>query len=496
MEQIYRIKYLHDYEGKSMREVAEETGHHFLTVKKYATTQDFNYEPKPPQKRAGKLDPFKPLIDQWLKDDLNAKPKQRHTAQRIYNRLREIYGDEFNVSDRAVRKYVAKRRQEMSMPDQGYIPLKHPPGEAQADFGEAEFYERGIKYEGYYLNLSLPYSNAGYLQLFKGQSQECLLEGLKAIFEHMGCVSTFIWFDNMSAIVKAIGKDSNRDLTKGFERFMLHHGFFSNFCNPESAHEKGNVENKVGYHRRNMLVPIPRFNDLKEFNKELLRRCDEDMQRKHYKKGKTIAELFEKDRAAMNPLPNIPFEIYKLEPAKADKYGKVRFGNCLYSSSPALAGQEVWVKATASRVIILNQEYEEVVAHDRLYGKQKESMKWSPYLELMARRPRALKYTEFFNQLPSPIQEFFDRCSLFEKKRALKLLAKIAREGSLERAIDAFSEAIKSNVYDHDSLWAIYTRLTSDPIEIADATLPDKVPELKGYSPDITVYDRLLGGGR
>jgi len=220
---------------------------------------------------------------------------------------------------------VSKRRQEISSSDEGYIPLKHPPGEAQVDFGEAEFYERGIRYRGYYLNLSLPYSNAGYMQLFKGQNQECLLEGLKTIFEHMRCVPTFIWFDNASSIVKAIGKDSGRELSKEFERFMLHHGFFSNFCNPESAHEKGNVENKVGYHRRNMLVPIPRFDDLKEFNRELLRRCDEDMQRRYYKKGKTIKELFEIDKAAMKPLPEVPFEIYRLEPAKADKYGKVRF---------------------------------------------------------------------------------------------------------------------------------------------------------------------------
>ena len=69
-----------------------------------------------------------------------------------------------------------------------FLPLKHIPGEAQADFGEADFYEDGTLFHGYHLNLSFPYSNAGYVQLFKGENLECLLQGLKDIFEHIGGV--------------------------------------------------------------------------------------------------------------------------------------------------------------------------------------------------------------------------------------------------------------------------------------------------------------------
>ena len=123
-------------------------------------------------------------------------------------------------------------------------------------------------------------------------------------------------------------------------------------------------------------------------------------------------------------------------------------------------------------------------------------MKWPPYIAtLMAKRPRALEKSGVLTKSIT-YSGIFNRCSLLEKKAALKLLAKVAQEGSLERAIDTFQEAINSDVYDQDSLWAIYTRLTSDPIEIMDITLPEKVPELKGYYPDNTVYDALLGGGR
>ena len=238
MDQIHDIKYLNKYKGLSLRGIAKETGHDFATIKKYLEKDDFNLVLRPIRNRKGKLDPFKGTIDEWLRKDLEAKPKQRHTAQRIYNRLKEIYGDEFNVSDRSVRKYVSTRRQELNHDIEGYLPLEHQPGEAQADFGAAQFVERGVLYDGYYLAVSFPYSNGGYIQLFKSQNQECLLEGLKAIFEHVGGTPGEIWFDNASTIVKEIRRDGERDIHKGFERFMLHYGFLSNFCNPGEGHEK------------------------------------------------------------------------------------------------------------------------------------------------------------------------------------------------------------------------------------------------------------------
>jgi len=122
-------------------------------------------------------------------------------------------------------------------------------------------------------------------------------------------------------------------LNKGFLRFALHYGFSTNFCNPGSGNEKGHVESKVGYHRRNFLVPIPEFNDLTEFNRQLLTLGDQDMKRPHYQKDGSIAELFIQDKEALLPLPKIPLEVYRLEKGKADNYGKVKFDNRIYSTS-------------------------------------------------------------------------------------------------------------------------------------------------------------------
>jgi transposase len=112
--------------------------------------------------------------------------------------------------------------------------------------------------------------------LFKGENQECLFEGLISIFEHIGGVPPRIWFDNTKTIVSKVLKDGGRTLTDDFLRFSEHYRFEAVFCNVEAGHEKGNVEGKVGYHRRNWLVPVPRFERLTEFNQELLTTCDLD----------------------------------------------------------------------------------------------------------------------------------------------------------------------------------------------------------------------------
>jgi transposase len=228
---------LEQFEGLSLREISRRTGHHFNTVKKYVDREDWNEATRQAKSKGSKLDEYKNLIDQWLKDDLNAKRKQRHTARRVYGRLCEKYENKLDVSYRTVANYVSKMKEELYKEEGGYLPLEHPPGEAQVDFGAVEFIEKGIKYEGHYLNISFPYSNGGYFQIFKGENQECLLEGMKTIFKHIDCVPKVIWFDNLSAAVVSIKGEGERKLTEGFEKFTLHYRYRAVFCNPNAGHD-------------------------------------------------------------------------------------------------------------------------------------------------------------------------------------------------------------------------------------------------------------------
>lgn len=158
MTQIKDIRKMYFEEGKNISQIARETGHDRKTVRAYLDKVDWNQKPPKVKKETAfpKLNPYKDDIDTWLNEDKKARRKQRHTAKRIYNRLVEKYGERFNCSYRTVAGYVAVKKKEIFNAREGFLPLEHVPGEAQADFGDADFYENGRHYRGKSLTLSTP----------------------------------------------------------------------------------------------------------------------------------------------------------------------------------------------------------------------------------------------------------------------------------------------------------------------------------------------------
>ncbi|SKA86243.1 Transposase [Caloramator quimbayensis] len=500
MTQIKNIKKLYYSKGEKISEISRETGHNYRTVVKYLKKDDYNFKLGKCDKRGRprKIDNITFIIDRWLEEDKTAPVKQRHTAKRIYERLKSEHRDLLQVGYRTIANYVSKRKKDIYKDEEGYLPLDHPKGEAQVDFGQAVFYEKGKQIEGHYLNMTFPYSNGGYTQVFKGENQECLLEGMKKIFEYIGHVPYKIWFDNLSAAV-ILGKNRERNLVEQFERFALHYGFEANFCNPNSGHEKGNVENKVGYHRRNLFVPIPHFENIDEYNKELLKLSDIDMKREHYKKGEMIFKLLEEEKEFMFKLPEKEFEVGRIKTVRADKYGKAEFETNLYSTSPVYSNEEVIVKATADKVIIMNKDFKTIVSHERIYDKYKESMKWYPYLEVMAKRPKAIKYTQFFNSLPDIWKDYIESQETEGKKQSIKALMKMIEGDEAEgilNATKALEETLNNGVKDIDSLLTTYYRIKNmGKASINKINLKDNIPNINEYKTDLNIYDSLYGKG-
>ncbi len=471
MDKIHLIRSLYYEQGETnIAEIERITGFNRKTVEKYIDMKDFSEKPPEPltvRVKPSKLDPYKPLIDSWLIADKKAPRKQRHTAKRVYHRLRsEVEG--FDCSYRTVANYVAAKKEALRLEaKEGHLPLVHKPGEGQGDFGQADFVERGHAYTGKYFVLSFPYSNAGYIQLHYGENMECLLESLVAIFEHIGGVPTEIWFDNTKTIVTDIIKGGDRNVTVRFQRFQEHYGFKAVFMNPDAGWEKGNVENKVGYLRRNELVPIPSFDDLAEFNLGLLDRCDEDMRREHYEydAGTYISSLFEDDKAELLPLPEIPFETASYMTVRTNKYGqfKLHKGLHTYSASPAFPEQQVQIKLTSSNVVVYDEQMQEVVRHRRLYGDFKQtSMEWVPYLKYIARKPRSLRNSGIYDMMPPNMQQYMDSCASKDRGRILKVLSDLTDRTGFDSALHTVDMAIRHEATDPDSLRTLYNRVYQD----------------------------------
>lgn len=502
MDQIHHIRQLYYEQGlTNISEIARQTGLDWKTVQKYVDMTDFNIpDPIPvPKQFCPKLDPFKPTIDQWLQEDRMAPRKQRHTAKRVYHRLRkEAKG--FDCSYSLVAEYVSAKKKELNLrKPQGYLPLIHYPGEAQGDFGSADFYENGLRYSGKYFVLDFPYSNSGYLQLHYGENMECLLESMRAIFEHIGGVPTEIWFDNTKTIVTRIIKENGREVTERFARFQEHYGFRSVFMNPDSGHEKGGVENKVGYDRRNLLVPVPRFLTLAEYNRQLLKACDSDSDREHYRfKSETIEERFGMDRKAFRPLPDIPFDTAAYVQVLTDKWGKFKLenGRHTYSASPGYAQQNVWLKITAEFITVMDKKQKEIAVHRRLYGDtEQESMQWLPYLRYISRKPRSLRNSGIYGMMPDPMQRYIDICGTGECGRILKALTELTERTGFDSAVQTVNQALIYQATDGDSLRNLYRRLYSDVPELPPLAPQPGIPSMAQMPSGLSEYDALLGRG-
>ena len=148
-EQEY-IRHLYEDEGKSIREIARMTGCNFRTARKYATKEDWNEERKREVRPESYpvLKEYIPTIDAWLEADRKAPRKQRHTAKRVYDRLRDEKG--YRGSYTSVKRYVRRKKQMLRVASEGYVPLAQPEGHAQVDFGEFQYHDgEGRERKGY-----------------------------------------------------------------------------------------------------------------------------------------------------------------------------------------------------------------------------------------------------------------------------------------------------------------------------------------------------------
>ena len=255
-------------EGMSLREASRVFGLHRDTVRKmlaYSVPPGYRRQNEP---RRPKIGPFTGVIDAILEADAQVPRKQRHTAKRIFERLREEHG--FDGQYTIVKDYVRERRrrtQEM------FVPLSHAPGHAQCDFGEAVAIIGGAERKVHYLVLDLPHSDGCFIKAYPAETTEAFLDGHVSAFSFLGGVPQSILYDNTRLAVARILGDGRRQRTRAFSELQSHYLFEDRFGRPGKGNDKGKVEGMVGYARRNFLVPIPRVESFQALNAHLEQQC-------------------------------------------------------------------------------------------------------------------------------------------------------------------------------------------------------------------------------
>lgn len=396
VDQYSYIRTAYRVYGKKIKQIARETGHSKNTIKKVLRGEFSHYKPRIEQPYPA-LGPFTNIIDQWLADDKKQPKKQRHTAVRIFNRLRQEH--DFQGAETTVRRYVreAKLRLGVGSP-RVFIPSDPQAGiEAEVDWGRCIAILEGIETCLKLFCMRSKFSGKHFVRCYPCERQQALFDGHIRGFTFFGGVFPVLIYDNLTTAVQKILRGKDRVLQESYDKFRGYHNFVPRFCNRGQGHEKGGVEGLVGYARRNYLVPVPVADSLEDLNQKILQACIAYGSHRIAGREDTVNELYEEEKGHLLSLPGIPFGNTETTGAKVDKYSTVVVDKNRYSVPSFYAYFKVNVVLHVDCVEIFYGS-KKIASHGRLYGNNKWSLLPEHYLELIAQRPQAFESARVIRQ--------------------------------------------------------------------------------------------------
>jgi len=387
--------------GLSKREACQKYQLNFRTIQKILAHEEPPGYRRQTVRAKPKIGPFLPIIHEILEADKQVHAKQRHTGQRIFDRLCTEYGYTGKIT--VVRDAIRRWKQATA---EVFLPLAHPPGEAQFDFGEAKAIYRGREIKVMFCVMSLPQSDAFFCQAFPRECTETFQAGHVRAFEFFGGVPKRISYDNSKIAVAKIVARRGETPTREFLRLESHYLYEHHFCLVRRPNEKGHTEGLVKFARSNFMVPMPRFDDFEQFNQKLAEDCRRDLTRQIRGKTGSKAERLEEERHALLPLPESRFEARRVRNAKANSLSLVRFDRNDYSVPTEHAHRSVTVVGSLDRVRIVatgsGKAGHVIAQHVRDWDA--ENVYYDPlhYLGLLERKPNGLDFGKPFEQWDLP----------------------------------------------------------------------------------------------
>jgi transposase len=396
VDQYSYIRTAHRVYDKKIKQIAREKGHSKNTVKKVLRGEYSGYKPRIEQPYPV-LGPYLSIIDQWLEDDKKRPKKQRHTAVRVFNRLKAEH--DFQGAETTVRRYVreAKLRLGVGAP-QVFIPSDPQAGvEGEMDWGRCIAILGGVETRLKLFCMRSKFSGKHFVRCYPCERQQALFDGHIHGFSFFGGVFPVLIYDNLTTAVQKIFRGKDRVLQASYDKLRGYYNFVPRFCNRGQGHEKGGVEGLVGYARRNYMVPVPEADSLEDLNRMLLESCLSYGDHRIAGREHTVNQLYEEEKRHLLSLPDIPFSNLETAGGKVDKYATVVVDKNRYSVPTSYAYFKVNVVLYIDHVEIFYGG-KKIASHDRLYGNNKWGLLPEHYLELIAQRPQAFESARVIRQ--------------------------------------------------------------------------------------------------
>jgi transposase len=383
----------------SIRELGRRYGVHRRTVRAALAAAVPAPRRQPERRRARVLDPAAGWIDAMLREDLTAPRKQRHTIQRVYDRLMAEH-DFTLASYSTVRAYVNERRLQILAEAregrehlEGTVPQVHEPGaEAEVDFADVWVRLAGEPVRCHLFTLRMSYSGKAVHRVYASQSQEAFMQGHVEAFGVLGGVPVrHIRYDNLRPAVNRVCFGRTRIESQLWTAFRSHYGFDAFYCMPgiEGAHEKGGVEHEGGRFRRTHLVPVPEVETLGELNERIAAIDKAEDDRHVHGRPASIGFHFTAEQDLLTPLPADDFDCGITLTPTVRRDSRIVVRQCYYSVPARFIGRQIRVSLRANELLAFDRG-QVVARHPRLTRRYHYRDTLDHYLEILMGRPGAL----------------------------------------------------------------------------------------------------------
>ncbi len=390
VEDYERVRKAYFVENLSIRAISRKYKHSRKFVRK-AIDQPEPEGYRLTKSRSGKvLSPYKGRVQELLKESKQLPKKQRYTAKKIYEM---ICKEGYKGSEGAVHNHVSQHRKTQKA-GKAYIPLEFDPGkDAQVDWGEAVVIMQGKRVKVQFFAMRLNYSRVRFVKAYPFQKQEAFFDGHISGFHFFGGVPYRITYDNLKTAVYKILEGHNRQEQKSFQTFRSYYLFDSHYCNRAQGHEKGGVENDVGYIQRNFFSPLAEVESFEELNQHLLEHCQKDVHRHIRGETRSVAELWEEEKYHLLALPSKDYLACVSRPVKVNPYSQVVYQTNRYSVPVEYAGKQLVLRAYPFRVEVLYLN-NIVAQHPRCFERERDILDPLHYLSLLEQRPGAFEHAK------------------------------------------------------------------------------------------------------